>query len=39
MSAGHRPVGLIDIPQRHGLFGCYPYSLELNTCRCGMIRV
>ncbi len=39
MNARYRSAGLIDIHQREGLAGCYPIGLELNTCRCGMIRV
>ena len=39
MNAGHRSTGLIDFHQRQGLAGCYPIGLELNTGRCGMIRV
>ena len=39
MITRHQHTGLIDIHQRGGPFGCYPISLELSTCRCGMMRV
>ena len=39
MNARHRRTGLIDIHRPGGLFECYPIVSDLNTCRCGMIRL
>jgi len=39
MNDCHRRAGLIDIHQAEGLFECYSIATELNTCRCGMIRL